>query len=505
MDWSVAAELAENSSSRKTEPGPNDVGQSTPAISPTTSILGLDTRPIDLDSALRLAGVRNPELMLARQRVTEAVALRQFAAAQLLPNINVGTNYDDHTGNLQQSTGGVLSVDRRALYAGLGAGAVGAGTVNIPGIVWDVQVSDTIYNNLISRQVVVQQGFAAEAAQNDVLLRVSQAYEELLRAEGAKAVAVKMRDDAQEVARLTAAYAKAGQGRKADADRAATELSRRQYDVTQAEGNILTAAAKLSQLLNLDPSLRLHPIDRAIVPAAIVCDNVSLKELIATALLQRPELKERQTVIREALLALDRARALPFAPTVLVGFSAGTFGGGNNLSPPEMGNFASRTDFDVVAYWTLRNLGVGNRALIREAASRVQSENYRMVQVLDQVRDEVAEAYARTRARFAQIGTSEQAVTTAQQAFTEDLTRIRGREGLPIEVLDSMRLLGQGRNDYLNAIIDYNRAQFELYVAMGEPPASALPRPAAAEHAPDSPPVPAPAEPVLTPPEDPRK
>ena len=67
---------------------------------------------------------------------------------------------------------------------------------------------------------------------------------------------------------------------------------------------------------------------------------------------------------------------------------------------------------------------------------------------------------------------------TAQDAFREDLTRIRGREGLPIEVLDSVRLLGQGRNDYLNAILDYNRAELELYVALGQPPANDLARPA---------------------------
>src|SRR5580698_1046109 len=63
--------------------------------------------PIDLGSALRLAGAENPELLLARQRIGEATALRQLAVAQLLPNLNVGTNYDLHRGALQQSTGNI--------------------------------------------------------------------------------------------------------------------------------------------------------------------------------------------------------------------------------------------------------------------------------------------------------------------------------------------------------------------------------------------------------------
>ena len=61
--------------------------------------------PIDLAAALQLAGVQNPEILLARERVEEAVALRQFAAAQILPTINAGTNFDSHNGPLQRSTG----------------------------------------------------------------------------------------------------------------------------------------------------------------------------------------------------------------------------------------------------------------------------------------------------------------------------------------------------------------------------------------------------------------
>ena len=463
------------------------------ALAPVgTSILGPNTRPIDLDSALRLGGVRSPELMIARERLTEAAAVRQFAAAQLLPNINAGSNYDDHTGNLQQSTGALLSVHRQSLYLGAGAGAIGAGTVTIPGVVWNQQLSELLFNNLISQQAVVQRDFALEATRNNVLLQVAVGYEELLRAEGLLAVAIKNRDDTREVARLTAAYAKTGQGRQADADRAATELARREFDVLQSEGQVLTASAALCRLLSLDPACRLHPIDAAVVPSAIVAEEIPIQELLATALLRRPELKAQQAVIRQAFLALRAARALPFTPTVLIGYSAGTFGGGSELSPPEFGDFQGRSDFDAVAYWTLQNLGVGNVALIREAQSRLRTENYQQIRVLDQVRDEVAEAYARAHARWFQIGVSEKAVRIAQEAFREDLNRIRGQEGLPIEVLDSMRLLGQGRNDYLGAILDYNRAEFELYVALGQPPANVLARPAPPPAETIPPPIPEP-------------
>ena len=76
------------------------------------SILDAASRPIDLTSALQLAGVSNPEILLARERITEALALRQLAVAQFLPSLHAGTNFDNHTGPLQQSTGSIINVNR---------------------------------------------------------------------------------------------------------------------------------------------------------------------------------------------------------------------------------------------------------------------------------------------------------------------------------------------------------------------------------------------------------
>jgi hypothetical protein len=47
----------------------------------------------------------------------------------------------------------------------------------------------------------------------------------------------------------------------------------------------------------------------------------------------------------------------------------------------------------------------------------------------------------------------------------------------PIELMDSLRLLAEARRAYLEAIISYNQAQIELYVALGQPPADTLVRP----------------------------
>lgn len=452
------------------------------------SILPPALTPIDLASALRLAGVENPQILIARQRVAEANALRAFAMAQVLPNINAGLNYDAHVGNLQQSNGNILKVNRDALYAGLGAGAIAAGTVNIPGITYNMNVSQAVFGFLTVRQLVRQREFESIAVRNDMLLRVATAYVELLRAEGQRAIAIRNSQDAYEVARLTTAHYFAGEGKKSDADRAATELSQRNDLIMEAESQVLTASARLAQLLNLDPSNPLGVVDDGwIVPAPIVPDPAPLHDLIGIALGRRPELAAQRAAIQEAFLTLQGAKLLPFSPNVLAGFSAGTFGGGSNLiarpggfngvTGPRFDNFGGRTDVDIVVYWTAQNFGLGNLAQVRLARANLGTSQLQLLVILNQVRAEVATAYARTHARYRQIDIGLQAVRSGELSFHEDLERINNLQGLPIELLESFRLLARARMQYLDAVTEYNRAQFELYVALGQPPADSLARP----------------------------
>jgi len=176
---------------------------------------------------------------------------------------------------------------------------------------------------------------------------------------------------------------------------------------------------------------------------------------------------------------------LPCWPNVLMGFSVGGSGGGSWLAgdagASRFSSLVGGADFDVAVFWTFRNLGVGNVALARAADSRAKQMRFREVETLNTVRTEVAEAKARTDARFLQISAGEKAVKASGDAFGEDLTRIKGGQGLPLELVDSMRLLGRSRYEYLDAIVDYNRAQFQLWVALGRPPADVLARPVPAE------------------------
>mgnify|MGYP001194581885 CR=1 FL=1 len=453
---------------------------------PAPTILPKDANAIDLRCVLRLAGVENPDILIARQRVVGAEAMRLAAFARVLPNLNAGLNYDAHLGNLQQSSGNILNVNRNALYLGLGSGAVAAGTVTIPGIAYTLNAGEGLFGALAVIQNVRVREFESQAVRNRVLLRVATGYMNLLRAEGRRAIAVLNRDEAHEIARLTAEQAVTGNGKQSDADRAATELARRYDEVVEAEREMLTASARLAQLLNIPPSVQLHAIDGWVIPTPIVPDPIPLSQLLFIAINQRPELAARRAAIREATYVLRAAQVLPFSPTVIAGYSAGTFGGGSNIVSQPGGfqgflqsrfdSFAARSDVDVIMFWTAQNMGVGNFAQVRVRSSERRLAELELLRDLNRVRSEVAIAYAGTHARYAQIAIAQRGVEAGKKSYKEDYGRIFGALGLPIELLNSFDLLAAARYQYLDAVVDYDKAQFALYVALGQPPAGYLAR-----------------------------
>src|SRR5438552_2090009 len=68
-------------------------------------------QPIDLVTALRLAGTNNLDIAQAQQFVAQASAVLQRANAQLLPNINVGSTYVDHDGQIQKTEGNIIKAN----------------------------------------------------------------------------------------------------------------------------------------------------------------------------------------------------------------------------------------------------------------------------------------------------------------------------------------------------------------------------------------------------------
>jgi len=240
----------------------------------------------------------------------------------------------------------------------------------------------------------------------------------------------------------------------------------RKNALAQATVQTRVASARLVELLHLEPERILVPEEPGLVPIELVPPEANASQLVAQGLSQRPELAQSRHLVTEAVERLARERYAPLVPSVILGVSEGGYGGGPGST---VDDFRGRFDLDAVAYWELRNFGAGEATARQAARSRLEQSKLMQVRVLDQVAREIVEAHAQSESLRGQVTLAQSGIRFANESYRRNLERIRGGQGLPLEVLQSIQALDQSRREYLRAVGDYDEWQFRLYRALGCP------------------------------------
>jgi outer membrane protein TolC len=425
--------------------------------------------PINLPTTLRLVDASNPTIALARERINEAYANLRQAQVLLLPSLQTGPAYIRHDGLLQNSTGLIINTSKWNFFEGGGATLF-------------VETSDAVFAPRIARRLLDAQSAGAQGVANSIQLDAASRYLDLLGAYGALAINAETLANVEQAVGMADQAVKAELGKTpADANRLRTEQALRRQERFDLEGKAAAASAKLAQVLLVDATADLQPTDAAIVPITLLSADTSLDELVATGLMNRPELAESRALVEAALARWRQARTGPLLPRLEVDYLAGVFGGGINDNTER---FGGRGDGLAQAVWTLHNLGAGDVALARARRSHYNQSNIHVREVEAQVAAEITTAAKLVRARQRTLNAAQDGVRQAEKAWptvlktTFNATFLPGGAGVrrfeALELLWAERDLDQARRSYLNEVIEFNRAQFQLYWALGQPPLESL-------------------------------
>jgi outer membrane protein TolC len=431
--------------------------------------------PINLGSALQLAGVRPVDIDVAVQRMRLAGADLERANSLWLPTILLGVDYFRHDGQYQDAAGNVLTGSKTSFMVGGMPTAVFA-------------ISDAIFAPLAARQVVRAREASLQAAKNDSLLAVAEAYFTVQQAVGDLAAAADVQARARDLVRRTEPLVAFTS--PVEVVRAKTEYDRRRQTFASARERWQIASADLARILRLDAAALLQPLEPAHLQVTLLAPGPSVDDLIPVALLNRPELAAQQALVRATLERIKQERLRPLIPSVVLrGAStnpAGTLGGGlfGGGLDGSMNNFNARSDIDVQLLWELQNLGLGNCAKVKERRAENQLAILELFRLQDRIAAEVVQAEAQTASSRSRVTLAESELKNALESYNKNLegmaqTKTSGNLVLlvirPQEVLASLQALAQAYQDYYGAIADYNRAQFRLYHALGHP-ANLVPR-----------------------------
>ena len=408
-------------------------------------------QPIDLATALRLAGAQNVDVKLAAERATLAEAEHTLARQQFFPWITVGTGFRGHQENIQAVDGQIIDAEKSAVDLGAAVKA-------------QVDLGEAYFKTLATRQLVKAAGFASEAQRQDSTHAAALAYLDLVRARanvGVASDAVRITTDyeAQVQRAVAAGIAFAG-----DAYRIATQLETNRLAHRQALETRRSAAARLAQVLHLDPAVNLLSEEDAPAPLKLLSATGPLDTFVQRALAERPELHMNAAQRDAARRARDGAKFGPLVPTLGGQYSYGGLAGGRGS---EVANFNESSDYGIGLSWRIGPGGLFDRGRIAAGDSRLRSAELEGEKLRDEIVRQVVDSHTRLLSLRDQMAMSGRALVAAQK--TLDLSRERKEFGVGIvaETLLAEQELTRARRDYLGIVTEYNKAQFTLQRAVG--------------------------------------
>ena len=172
-----------------------------------------------------------------------------------------------------------------------------------------------------------------------------------------------------------------------------------------------------------------------------------------------------------------QAQIGPLIPHLALDYIGGEFGGGIN---DQMGDFGARSDGTAEAFWELHNMGAGDVIQSRLRETQANEASLNLVDVQARVAEDVTAAAQSVQASQKSMQSSEQAVVQALETWRRLREASFGLAGAehqydPLQPLIALRDLADARQVYLANVIEYNRSQFRLYWAMGQPPLATAP------------------------------
>ena len=408
--------------------------------------------PIDLPTALRLAGAQNLDVQIARERLSEAEANRVSALEQFFPWIAAGASYHRRDGVAQAVPSGIVSDANYQSYSPGGTLAA------------QVAFGDAIYNSLAARQLVKASDQALEAQRLDATLSAAQGYFDLAKAAALVEVereALKTSQDYQQ--ELQAAVA-AGIAFKGDLLRVQTQTEHYEIALRQAQERQRVAGAELSLTLHLDSRVELVPRDAVLAPLTLFATNSSMDALVAQALQFRPELKQSQALLLAARASKNGAVYGPLIPSVGGQAFGGGLGGGPDGGP---NTFAAEGDYLVGVSWRIGPGGLFDSGRINASKARLATVQLGEAKLKDFITTQVVTNLVRVQSLSSQIALAQQNLSTASETLRLTRERKQYGVGIVLEDIQAQQDLTLARADYFTALAEYNKAQYGLNTAVG--------------------------------------
>jgi outer membrane protein TolC len=426
--------------------------------------------PINLATALRLSDAR--PLIVAAAQASVWVAEAQLTRAKVLwvPQLNLGADYIRHDGGGPDFNKGIMTAPSVNFFYGGG------------GLIQNVALTDVFFQPLVSRQVLNARHFDIQSAKNDALLQTANAYFMVHQYRGMYAGALYCVERGHDlIARINLLSKELVP--RVEVDRARNLVADLSQEAIAAREAWRVHSADLTQVLRLDPRAVVEPLEEDHLQITLIDPKRSLDDLIPVGLTNRPELAAHQQLVQAVATRIRQEKGRMLLPSILInGFQtpyeqiqAGIFGLGPNSS---LNQWVGRADLSYQGLWELEGMGIGNLARIKEQRGEQSRAIIELFKTQDMVAADVTRAQARLQSATARVLQADRALRTAVITFNGNFEGLQQTTRFgdvlvlvnrPQEAVFALQLMKVAFNEYFTTVAEYNRAQFELFHALGYP------------------------------------
>lgn len=403
-----------------------------------------NTMPIDLETVLKLSGTDNLRIAEIKAKYELAKAKQLSSKEWFLPTVSPGLLLMGYDGNAQLIDGAFIDINTNSFWGGFGVSAN-----------WDL--GENVYNYLASKQELESAGFANQVIQNEATLDAVTLFFNLGAAQSKVAALDLVMVKAEDIVRQIELLVINGSRYKSDVLLAKANLNHIKIEISRAKEKVRTNSNELLKVLNIKDQVLLLIGDSILVPVDLV-DTSSAN--LNTAYEKRPEVHFSKSNLEALTIRRKATTTGLLLPNISFGLNDGLYG-------PYFNPLANRFSYYFGAKWDIPLVALFYGGDKKQFDVKIGIEDIKLEGVKNTIRQEVMDAQAKVEGANEQMRLAQASTKYARDALDQCMKRQELGIGLPLEVFQAQEQLLKANIDLINSISRYNKAQYILYVALG--------------------------------------
>lgn len=402
---------------------------------------------VNLETVLKLAGADNLTIKEYELKYQQSLAEQSKAKEWWLPSIYFGSSTHYLNGAAMNTNGDISTdVQRNSFWGGLGIA-----------MEWDF--SKGIYSTLAAKQKAEAMKYQSLAERNQAILKIIFVYYDLLDEQFKYAALQQLVSQSDTLTKQIKIQVDAGLRYQSEYLLAQSNYNHLKILLIQTKTEWEKKSAELSNLLNLESTVLLAGTETSIIPLklSVTAHDTSSQK---TVFEKRPEYLSFQSNLFSIQTQRKTATTGLLLPKFRLGTDNALFG---KISSPYYNTY----QLNASLVWTLPLGRFIYNGDIKQFDVKILIQQNEMEQFKNQVQEELSKATAQMQSTEEQMKISDESLKLSAEALQQSMERQKLGTAKPFEVFQAQQFFLQAQTDYLQSVTEYNKAQYSLFVAMG--------------------------------------